>query len=188
MANPASTVIVLGGGTAGFLVAIAVPRRLPMLHVRLIRSRDIGIIGVGEGTTVGVVNHLHSKFVLGLVDTPFWRAIWSDINLYAAEDLIDYYKECWPDQSLAQTLMDNHDQFGLGSYLVMLLGQNVPYNNRHQATSAERLRMEQWRSQQQAIAATGYTAEQALSLIRKNRPELDPGFLQWMKATSPSLL
>ena len=108
---------------------------------------------------------VHYKFNT-LVDSPFWRAIWNDINLYGAEDLIDYYKECGPDQSLAQTLVDNHDQFGLGSYIVMLLGQNVPYNNRHQPSVPERMRMDQWRIQQQAIAATGYTAEQALAMIR----------------------
>jgi tryptophan halogenase len=52
-------VIVLGGGSAGFLAAITLKTRLPDLQVVVIRSRDIGIIGVGEGTTVSVPNFLH---------------------------------------------------------------------------------------------------------------------------------
>jgi tryptophan 7-halogenase len=52
-------ILVLGGGSAGFLVAIAVKYRLPQLRVLVLRSKDIGIIGVGEGTTIPVVNHLH---------------------------------------------------------------------------------------------------------------------------------
>ena len=51
--------LVLGGGSAGFLVAITVKRRLPKLLVTVLRSKDIGIIGVGEGTTVPVLQHLH---------------------------------------------------------------------------------------------------------------------------------
>ena len=42
-------VLVVGGGSAGFLAAITLKTRLPMLPVSVIRSKDIGIIGVGEG-------------------------------------------------------------------------------------------------------------------------------------------
>ena len=52
-------VLVLGGGSAGFLAAITLKSRLPDLQVAVIRSKDIGIIGVGEGTTVSVPNFLH---------------------------------------------------------------------------------------------------------------------------------
>ncbi len=44
-------VIVLGAGSAGLLAALTLRRRLPHLTVEVIRSPDIGIIGVGEGTT-----------------------------------------------------------------------------------------------------------------------------------------
>jgi|688.fasta_scaffold36562_2 tryptophan halogenase len=52
--------LVLGGGSAGFLAALALKTRVPGLSVTLIRSPDIGIIGVGEGTTASVTHHLHS--------------------------------------------------------------------------------------------------------------------------------
>ena len=54
-----SRVIVLGGGSAGFLAAIALKSKIPALQVTVIRSKDIGIIGVGEGSTVGLTNFLH---------------------------------------------------------------------------------------------------------------------------------
>jgi len=44
-------IIVLGGGSAGLLAALTLKRRLPSLNVRVVRSPDIGVIGVGEGTT-----------------------------------------------------------------------------------------------------------------------------------------
>jgi tryptophan halogenase len=61
----------LGGGSAGFLVAITLKRRLPELRVTVLRSKDIGIIGVGEGTTIPVLNHLHGY--LGIDHAEFHR-------------------------------------------------------------------------------------------------------------------
>ncbi len=43
--------VILGGGSAGLIAALTLRRLVPQLPVRVIRSPDIGIIGVGEGTT-----------------------------------------------------------------------------------------------------------------------------------------
>ena len=68
---PISRVIVLGGGSAGFLAGLSLKKVLPNLPVTIIRSKDIGIIGVGEGTTVAVPNFLHA--FLGLNSLEFVR-------------------------------------------------------------------------------------------------------------------
>src|SRR5688572_26935414 len=54
-----ASVIVLGGGSAGFLAALALKVRLPHLAVRVVRSKEIGVIGVGEGSTVTLTKFLH---------------------------------------------------------------------------------------------------------------------------------
>lgn len=51
------SIVVLGGGSAGLIAALTLKRKLPNLAVRVIRSPDIGIIGVGEGTTVTFPRH-----------------------------------------------------------------------------------------------------------------------------------
>ena len=57
--SPVNRILVLGGGSAGFLAAITLKAKLPVLDVLVLRSKEIGIIGVGEGTTVLVPNFLH---------------------------------------------------------------------------------------------------------------------------------
>ena len=52
-------VIVVGGGSAGFMAALGLKVKIPDLRVIVIRSKDIGIIGVGEGSTVPLTNFLH---------------------------------------------------------------------------------------------------------------------------------
>ncbi|MEA2695090.1 MAG: tryptophan 7-halogenase, partial [Acidobacteriota bacterium] len=50
---------ILGGGTAGYLAALALRRKLPHLDVTLIESSDVPIIGVGEATTPLMPQFLH---------------------------------------------------------------------------------------------------------------------------------
>lgn len=52
-----SSVVVLGAGSAGFMAALTLKRKLPHLSVRVVRSPNIPIIGVGEATTVVLPRH-----------------------------------------------------------------------------------------------------------------------------------
>jgi tryptophan halogenase len=49
--NKIETISVVGGGTAGFVAALVLKMRFPTSKVNVIRSKKIGIIGVGEGST-----------------------------------------------------------------------------------------------------------------------------------------
>ncbi|HEV8604472.1 MAG TPA: tryptophan halogenase family protein [Tepidisphaeraceae bacterium] len=76
--HPVNKVIVLGGGSAGFMAAIALKVKLPALQVLVIRSKDIGIIGVGEGSTVPLTKFLHEYLQVGQkkfleVAQPTWK-------------------------------------------------------------------------------------------------------------------
>jgi tryptophan 7-halogenase len=71
--TPYRTVGILGGGTAGYLTALALRTRRPELSVTLIESSQIPIIGVGEATTPRLLEFLHSKAGLDVVD--FYRRV-----------------------------------------------------------------------------------------------------------------
>src|SRR5687768_9095003 len=78
MSPKVQRVIVLGGGSAGFMAALALKVKLPDLVVKVIRSKDIGIIGVGEGSTVGLMYFLHQYLGIGPkkfheVAQPTWK-------------------------------------------------------------------------------------------------------------------
>ena len=64
-------VVVVGGGSAGFLAAITIKARARDLAVAVIRSKEIGIIGVGEGSTAILPGHLHGY--LGIDYREFYR-------------------------------------------------------------------------------------------------------------------
>ena len=71
-------VIVLGGGSAGFMAALGLKSRMPDLQVVVIRSKDIGIIGVGEGSTAALTRFLHDYIRVGTrqffeVAQPTWK-------------------------------------------------------------------------------------------------------------------
>jgi tryptophan halogenase len=62
---------IVGGGSAGFMVAMALKSRLPDTQVTVIRSMAIGIIGVGEGSTPGLTRFLHNY--LGVPSAQFLK-------------------------------------------------------------------------------------------------------------------
>jgi tryptophan halogenase len=59
MSQPIKRIIILGSGSAGLLVSLALKKKHPDLPVVIIRSKNIPIIGVGEGATTPVTSFLH---------------------------------------------------------------------------------------------------------------------------------
>jgi len=49
--NSLDNVVIVGGGTAGWITAIMAKSFLPNSKITLIESEEIGILGAGEGTT-----------------------------------------------------------------------------------------------------------------------------------------
>ncbi len=54
---PIHNILVLGAGSAGLMAALTLKRKLPALDVRVVRSPELGVIGVGEGTTLAFPKH-----------------------------------------------------------------------------------------------------------------------------------
>ncbi|MGV0106687.1 tryptophan 7-halogenase [Nostoc sp. DSM 114160] len=74
-ADPCKTVGILGGGTAGYLTALAFRALRPDIKVTLLESSAIPVIGVGEATTPELVKFLHSPRFLGLDIVDFYQRV-----------------------------------------------------------------------------------------------------------------
>jgi tryptophan halogenase len=69
---------ILGGGTAGWLTALALRAQLPSLDVTVIESSGIPIIGVGEASVPSLVSFLHHYLKLDILEftrevQPTWK-------------------------------------------------------------------------------------------------------------------
>jgi tryptophan 7-halogenase len=53
------SILVVGGGSAGLLSALIFKKTLPDLRITVVRSKEIGVIGVGESTTGAIPRILH---------------------------------------------------------------------------------------------------------------------------------
>jgi tryptophan halogenase len=65
-------VLVVGAGSAGLIAALSLKRKIPQLNVRIVRSPELGTIGVGEGTTPNFPDHLFN--FLGISRKHFYAA------------------------------------------------------------------------------------------------------------------
>jgi flavin-dependent dehydrogenase len=63
-------VVIVGGGSAGWMTAAAFERLLPEYNVTLIESPDVPVIGVGESTLGQINNYMH---LIGLKDTDWMK-------------------------------------------------------------------------------------------------------------------
>src|SRR5262245_60158717 len=57
-------ILVLGGGSAGLIAALTLKRHISALDVSMVRSKEIGVSGVGEGSTVGLPPSLHKYLAI----------------------------------------------------------------------------------------------------------------------------
>ena len=55
MENELENVVVVGGGTAGWLTALFLKKQLPFSIITVVESPEIGILGAGEGSTPQLV-------------------------------------------------------------------------------------------------------------------------------------
>ena len=71
IANPIRTLVIVGGGTAGWMTAAVVSRLMKgQVQIRLVESDEIGIIGVGEAT---IPNIKHYNNAIDLDEDEFLR-------------------------------------------------------------------------------------------------------------------
>ena len=56
-------VVIVGGGTAGWLAALMISKIRPEHNVTVIESSKIGIIGAGEGSTGSLTNIVQNEIV-----------------------------------------------------------------------------------------------------------------------------
>ncbi|MDP3405846.1 MAG: tryptophan 7-halogenase [Brevundimonas sp.] len=78
-AGPVRSVLIVGGGTAGWMAAAAIQRSVgPNAEVRLVESADIGIVGVGEATVPPIRDF---NALIGLDEAEFMRETRATLKL-----------------------------------------------------------------------------------------------------------
>ena len=69
--KPVKEILIVGGGTAGWLTAAFLAKLLAGVRISLVESQDIGILGVGEGTFPSIRGTLST---IGIDEARFLRA------------------------------------------------------------------------------------------------------------------
>jgi tryptophan 7-halogenase len=67
------TVVVLGGGTAGYLSALTMRQAFPNARITVVESPSVPIIGVGEATVPTMLPFLHKRLAINIGD--FYRCV-----------------------------------------------------------------------------------------------------------------
>lgn len=108
---------------------------------------------------------LHYKFNTRF-ETEFWRACREDIDLTGAEEIVDYYRASGPSILWGRSAMGPDDPFTWEGYLVMMVGQKVPFARSFDPEPGE---LEAWRRFQKNLkesAGQGLTMKEGLEMIR----------------------
>ncbi|MCP5542675.1 MAG: tryptophan 7-halogenase [Akkermansiaceae bacterium] len=100
------------------------------------------------------------------LDTPFWRRCREETDLSNIEELLDFYQENGPTGFCRYKQKSTTNEFGLEGYLVMLVGQKVPYRMRRNPEQAEKERWDRHCAGNLAQAKQGMTVKEALEVVR----------------------
>jgi tryptophan 7-halogenase len=100
------------------------------------------------------------------LDTPFWRHCRADTDVSHIAELLEFYRENGPTGFARYTLPSPENNFGIEGYLVMLVGNRVPYEGKHRATAAEQQAWNAHRAHFISQALSGLDVKEALSYVR----------------------
>jgi len=107
------TITIVGGGSSGWMTALALKNKLKDVHIKLIEDPTIGAIGVGESTTPPVMRFIEDQLELNPKDwIPHTNASfkvgtefvgWSDEKFYSTFQVMsDYAKDVSKEQWFAK--------------------------------------------------------------------------------------
>jgi tryptophan 7-halogenase len=101
------------------------------------------------------------------LDTEFWKACRSDVELRLAEEYVAFYQDCGPGRFWTKILIKGDEVYGPEGYLTMMVGMKVPHRNRYAVPDRERQMWETTRQQHRATAMNGFTVQEALDFLRR---------------------
>jgi len=100
------------------------------------------------------------------LNTPYWQHVRNESDISGIKPLLEAYEDMGPTQLLARLGYAQDIFFGLEGFLVMLVGNKVPYRNTYIPTEAERAAIQTMRARNESIARTGYTVREALDIVK----------------------
>jgi tryptophan halogenase len=125
---------------------------------------------------------LHYKYNTRL-KTKFWEACQNDTDLSGAEEIIEYYKNCGPSLLWARDAMGQNDPFTWEGYLVMMVGQKVPFQREYSFSHKEKSAWHDYQKQLKMKAKEAITMRKGLDMIRSPnwgwRPDFYPNAARW---------
>ncbi len=107
---------------------------------------------------------IHYKFNT-MLDTPFWKQAQEDTDVSGVAELIKFYQENGPTGFCRYRLPNTQTDFGLEGFLVMFVGNKVPYKNRYKPTEQE---LKIWNDRKAGFvqeASRGIRSEEALAYV-----------------------
>jgi tryptophan halogenase len=108
---------------------------------------------------------LHYKFN-GMLDTPFWKQTRAECDVSGIGELLEFYRENGPTGFCRYRMPRTESDFGLEGYLVMLVGNQVPYDKRYKVPQKEREIWEKRKSGFIQEASRGIPSEEALAYVK----------------------
>jgi len=108
---------------------------------------------------------IHYKFN-GMLDTAFWQRARAETDVSGIGDLLEFYEENGPTGFCRYRLPRTETDFGLEGFLVMLVGNKVPYRKRHTPSAQEQAI---WAAHKQEFvneARRGIRCEEALAYVK----------------------
>jgi tryptophan halogenase len=99
-------------------------------------------------------------------DTPFWQRCREETDLSGIQGLLDFYKENGPSRYLSHQLPNSLSDFGIEGYLVMLIGNQVPYDKSYEIERNEDKTWNHWCAALGSRAKRGIGVKEALEHVR----------------------